>query len=50
MTRIERRLEALRRIDLLSPAMAAALGPLDDRSYRAGLCGAEPAGLFLPAS
>jgi hypothetical protein len=48
MERIERRLNALRRIELLSAATAAALAPVDDRSYQAGLCGSDPAGLFVP--
>ena len=46
MERIALRLDGLRRIELLSPAMAAALSPVDDRSYQAGLYGADPAGLF----
>jgi len=49
LDRIADRLEAMRRIPLLTPAMIARLSPVDDRTYRAGLLGANPAGLFRPA-
>jgi len=49
LDRIADRLEAMRRIPFLTPAMIAGLSPVDDRTYRAGLLGANPAGLFLPA-
>ncbi len=49
MERIAQRLDALRRIELLSPPMAVALSPIDERSYQAGLRGSDPAGLFVPS-
>jgi hypothetical protein len=46
---IARRTDELRRIDLLPPALAQRLSPVDERSYQAGLAGADPQGLFKPA-
>jgi hypothetical protein len=48
MERIAQRTEQIRRVDLLSPGMAERLSPVDERSFRAGLIGADPAGLFKP--
>lgn len=47
---VERRLPRLRRFSLLTPAMVADLVPVDQRSYQAGLLGANPDGLYRPAS
>ena len=48
LERIARRTEQVRRYPLLSPKMVARLSPVDERSYQAGLLGAEPGGLFAP--
>lgn len=40
------RLDASRHHELLTKPMIAALSPVDERSYRAGLMGADPAGLY----
>lgn len=40
------RLDAARHHALLTPAMIRALSPVDERSYRAGLLGCDPAGLY----
>lgn len=45
---IERRFKTLRQISLLTPAMVAALSPVDRRSYDAGMFGADPSGLYKP--
>lgn len=45
---IAARLDGMRRLPLLTPAMAANLAPVDPRSYQAGMLGADPAGLFKP--
>lgn len=50
MERIAFRLEHLRRIPLLTPEMVACLSPVDERSYRAGLLGADPEGLYKPGA
>jgi hypothetical protein len=42
------RLDRIRKVRLLTPAMIRGLSPLDERSYRAGLEGANPKGLFKP--
>jgi hypothetical protein len=47
---IVERLDAARHVELLTPAMIARLTPVDERSYRAGLIGADEAGLYRPAS
>ncbi|MBI4951673.1 MAG: hypothetical protein HY908_06540 [Myxococcales bacterium] len=39
-------LDRARHYSLLTPAMLKALGPVDERTYRAGLLGADPAGLY----
>lgn len=46
---IARRTDEIRRIDLLPPALAERLSPVDERSYQAGLAGADPKGLFKPS-
>ncbi len=46
MEAIARRTEQVRRYPLLTPRMSARLSPVDERSYRAGLLGADPKGLF----
>jgi hypothetical protein len=48
MFKIDRKLDALRRVPLLSPAMARGLTPVDERTYAAGLTNANPEGLFTP--
>jgi hypothetical protein len=48
MERIAQRTEEIRRIDLITPSMAERLSPVDERAYHAGLCGADPKGLFTP--
>ena len=45
---IEQRLTTLRRFPLITPDMAAALAPMDRRSYRAGMLGTIEAGLYKP--
>ena len=45
---ISRRLDAVRAIPLVTPQMVAGLSPVDARSYRASLLGANPAGLWRP--
>jgi hypothetical protein len=45
---ISDRLDAVRAIRLITPRMVAALSPVDKRSYKAGLLGADPAGLWRP--
>lgn len=45
---IAARTDELRRIPLITPAMARRLNPVDTRAYEAGLQGADPAGLFTP--
>ena len=45
---IAQRLDAIRRIFVVTPAMADGLSLLDERSYRAGLVGANEAGLYRP--
>lgn len=45
---ISERLDRSREYKIITPAMAAALSPVDARSYRAGLLGANPAGLYRP--
>ena len=42
------RLEDFRKIPLITARMAAALSPIDERSYQAGLAGSNPAGLYRP--
>jgi hypothetical protein len=46
---IARRTDEIRRINLLPPALAERLCPVDERSYQAGLTGADPKGLFKPS-
>lgn len=48
MERIASRLDELRRTSLLTQRMVAGLSPVDERSYRSGLLGADRAGLFRP--
>jgi hypothetical protein len=48
MDRIADRLSAMRRIPLIGRSMIAGLSPMDERSYQAGLCGADLAGLYIP--
>jgi hypothetical protein len=48
LERIAERIDRVQRFSLLTDEMAAELSPVDDRSYRAGLLGADGAGLFKP--
>ena len=48
MNRIDRRLDALKRIPVLNRSQIRALSLVDERSYRAGLSGSNPEGLFAP--
>jgi len=48
LQRIADRLDRSRRIPLLRDGMGAKLAPVDERSYRAGLLGADEAGLHVP--
>ena len=48
LERIADRTDTLRRYALLTPAMEARLTPVDRHLYRAGLHGADEAGLFRP--
>lgn len=43
-----RALDELPHHELMTPAMIAALHPIDARSYEAGLLGSNPAGLYRP--
>jgi hypothetical protein len=49
LERIAQRTDEVRRYFLLTPAMTAGLAPVDERSYQAGLQGANEAGLFTPS-
>jgi hypothetical protein len=48
LERIAERIDQVPRVSLLTDEMAVQLSPVDDRSYRAGLLGADDAGLFKP--
>jgi hypothetical protein len=48
LERIAKRTEEIRRVDLISSAMAERLSSVDERSFQAGLMGADPQGLFKP--
>ena len=45
---IAEKLDQIRSISLLTPAMEARLHPMDQRSYQAGLLGVNEAGLYRP--
>jgi hypothetical protein len=49
MERIAERLDEIRRFYLLTPNMIAGLSRVDERSYNAGLQGANEAGLYKPS-
>jgi hypothetical protein len=42
------RLDQIRKVQLVTPAMSRRLSPVDERSYKAGLLGANRGGLFRP--
>jgi hypothetical protein len=48
MVAIAERLDQLRRVSILTPAIAKRLSRLDVRSYEAGLSGAVAEGLYKP--
>jgi hypothetical protein len=51
LERIAERTDQVRRFPLLTPQMVARLSRVDERSYRAGMLGTDPAGLYqLPPS
>jgi len=50
MEEIARRTDEVRRVRLIDARMARRLSPVDERSFRAGLLGADPRGLFRPPS
>lgn len=45
---IAEKLDHVRKVRLITPAQARELSPLDERSYQAGLLGANAEGLFKP--
>jgi hypothetical protein len=49
LDRVADRLDEIRRVQLLSDAMIAELSPVDERSLKAGLQGANEAGLWKPS-
>jgi hypothetical protein len=48
LDKIADRLDAVRRVPLLTPQMIAKLSPLDQRSYKAGMVGTDLAGVYQP--
>jgi len=46
---IANRLDEVRAFRVVTPPMVAGLSPVDARSYKAGLLGANPAGLWRPS-
>ena len=48
LEKISERLDRIRRYSLITESMAAELSPLDERSYQAGLLGANEKGLYRP--
>jgi hypothetical protein len=48
LDQIAQRLDRMKRTLLLTPEMVAALSPVDDRLYHAGLQGSDKKGLFTP--
>jgi hypothetical protein len=46
--RIEKRLQGMRSIPILTPDMIRTLSPVDERRMAAGLIGADETGLFKP--
>jgi hypothetical protein len=45
---IAARLDEIRKVSVLTPAMVARLSPMDPRSYEAGMLGTLPEGLYKP--
>jgi hypothetical protein len=45
---IAARLDEIRKVSVLTPAMVARLSPMDSRSYEAGMLGSLPEGLYKP--
>ena len=50
LERIAKRLDRVRKVPVLTQPMISNLSWVDERSYRAGLLGANEAGLYRPAS
>ncbi|MEJ5360005.1 MAG: hypothetical protein WHT06_15205 [Desulfobacterales bacterium] len=48
MEEIARRTDRIRKVRLIDARMERRLSPVDERSFRAGLLGADPRGLFQP--
>jgi hypothetical protein len=46
---IAQRLDEIRKVPVMTPAMIAGLSLVDERSYRAGLLGVNKAGLYRPS-
>jgi hypothetical protein len=46
--RIVERMDALRKVMILTPEMRRSLCPVDRRTYESGLIGSDPEGLFVP--
>jgi hypothetical protein len=49
MEAIAARLDEIRKVSVLTPAMVARLSPMDSRSYEAGMLGTLPEGLYKPS-
>jgi len=50
LERIAQKLDRIRKVRVLTQPMIDHLSPVDERSYRAGLLGADEAGLYRPVS
>jgi hypothetical protein len=50
LERIAQKLDRIRKVPVLTQPMIDHLSPVDERSYRAGLLGADEAGLYRPVS
>jgi hypothetical protein len=50
LERIAQKLDRIRKVPVLTQPMIDHLSPVDERSYRAGLFGADEAGLYRPVS
>jgi hypothetical protein len=50
LEKIAQKLDRIRKVPVLTQLMIDSLSPVDERSYRAGLLGADEAGLYKPLS
>jgi hypothetical protein len=48
MERIAQRTDEIRRVMLIDAEMEKRLSPVDERSYQAGMIGANPDGVYKP--